>query len=215
MGGSGNTRLNDQNDQNRIPCPTAEDLSALFDNAVAPSKASELRLHLDECEECRETLQSFGILRNALRIGHTLPASRPIVLTSVEVDESPLPIGDQTSRTPILLYPILTAIAAVLVLALLTGQMLAGSDDPQGEPPASSNVLVIDGTPYSAGDDDTEFNAASADDMNREDDSASNVVTTDTEHEASTTWWLALASSIALLALGGFQWRRMNRRQVT
>lgn len=214
MGESGNTTLNDRNDQAGIPCPANDELSAYFDGAVAPTRASEIRRHVEQCQDCRETLAAFDLLRSSLRVGRDFPASRPIILTAADVDERPTPLPEPNSRTPMLLYPVLTAIAAVLVMALLTGQMLTGGVTSQDEPRASNDVLIINGTPFAAGDDETEFNAASADDMNRASDAGEAVATTNAENEVSTSWWLAFASSGALLLFGGLQWLRMSRRQI-
>jgi hypothetical protein len=105
------------------------------------------------------------------------------------------------SRKPTALFPAFAAIAAALLIALLVGQLLSngGSDGSPG-PQRTGDVLYINGTPFTAEDNDAEFGAASTDVMNDERADASNPIV---EESASEDWSVSRIALLLVAALGG------------
>ena len=190
-------------------CPSFDDLSAWFDGFVDKARSSELRSHIEQCAMCASVLHDLELLRSALIATSPSPISIDLVFTSKDLGLRPQP--DVTRRAPAPLFPVVTAIAALLVIALLAGQLFSGSDDTTVVTPESANqVLIIDGTPFSAEDNDAEFSAASAGDMN--DRVNSNDQVSIEETNASPAWWAVFGFSAVVMLAGTFLWFRDRER---
>ncbi|MBM3475258.1 MAG: hypothetical protein FJX75_18510 [Armatimonadetes bacterium] len=75
-------------------CPTEAELSRLYDGGMAAARGDELRLHLAECEPCRERLRSYERLEAALS-GEAATAE---CLTAEELAELADGVADATTE---------------------------------------------------------------------------------------------------------------------
>ncbi|MCC6705140.1 MAG: zf-HC2 domain-containing protein [Thermomicrobiales bacterium] len=191
----------------RDSCPEFETLSVYFDNELSEPETASVRNHVLTCDRCAVILRDFGMIRGAVVATTPVVAARSLAIHDAPEKSAPTPLAP---RRPSPLYPIFTALAAVLVLALIAGNFLAANDaDPNAAPTVSGAVIVINGTPFTAEDNDAEFGAASADVMNDEaDEPARDAVAAETREPLLTNWNIALLVSIVILAAIGGMWAR-------
>ena len=166
--------------------PSFETLSAYSDRALNPSEEALVAAHLETCAYCRAIVDDINLLSTAIRSVQAPAPSRSFRLTA-EIPgirlpaQPPLPAAVMASPisiesrmpTPSRFYPYVTAIAAILLLAIFTGDMFSRHDE--STPPTTDStpaVLIIDGTAFTeedsssihaAGLDPTSQNPTSAD----------------------------------------------------
>lgn len=144
-------------------CPSFETLSAFADGELDPVEASIVAGHLATCSSCQLVIQDISILSRLVAAAPVPAAGRSFRLTSETpglrvptTPESPVPIPTPIHgrRRIISLYPFATAIAALLLIAVITGDLVSnrGGSTPL-VPESTPAVLYIDGTPYTQEDD--------------------------------------------------------------
>jgi len=155
--------------------PSFETLSAYADVELDSSERSAVAAHLDTCSFCRSLLADIALLSRAIRSAQAPAPGRSFRLT---VDtpglqrptQRPQPTPAAPQIVPIesrrstssRFYPYATAIAAILLLAVFTGDMLTRHDgSPPSTAPATATpaVLIIDGTAFTE-DDSSSIHAA-------------------------------------------------------
>jgi hypothetical protein len=204
---------NDRFDSFRGACPAPEELSAWFDGALDTSGALRVEVHANSCPMCQLQLQDFRLLRVALKATTPAFTSRSFTLSG------PSPVGRSGTikRTddrirPFPLFPAFAAIAAILLIALIAGEIITrdgGSDRTRSD--VADQVVFINGTPFTQGDNDAEFGAASAAEMNQADSESSSAVENDSERSLFTGW--RIAQLLALVGLISASWFWFDRRR--
>jgi len=145
-------------------CPSFETLSAYADGELDPAEEANVAAHLVDCSFCQLIVQDIALLSRLVATAPVPVASRSFRLT----DDTPGLAAAASPQPPVLiptpiperrrivsLYPFATAIAALLLVAVITGDLVSNRGDdstplvPQGTPA----VLYIDGTPYNQEDD--------------------------------------------------------------
>jgi len=148
--------------------PSFETLSAYADDELPSSEQSAVAAHLETCSFCRSIIVDIQLLSRAIQSMDAPATSRSFQLTvdtpglelpvprSLPASETLQPIPIESRRfTPSRLYPYATVIAAILLLAVFTGDMFSRHD---GNSPstalatATPAVLIIDGTAFTAED---------------------------------------------------------------
>jgi putative zinc finger protein len=153
--------------------PSFETLSAYSDGELQPSEEALVAVHLETCAFCRAVIEDIELLSNVTRSAQApapgrsfrLTAETPgIRLPSIQ-SQPPVPLAPPVSiesrqRTPNQFLPYVTAIAAILLLAVFTADLFSRHDTPPTStvtsPPA---VLIIDGTAFTE-DDSSSIRAA-------------------------------------------------------
>ena len=144
-------------------CPSFETLSAFADGELDQVEASVVAEHLATCSSCQLALQDIQLLSRLVAAAPAPVASRSFRLTSgtpgVQIRTTPeppilIPTPIQERRRIVSLYPFATAIAALLLIAVITGDLVSnrGGSTPL-VPESTPAVLYIDGTPYTQEDD--------------------------------------------------------------
>jgi len=146
--------------------PSFETLSAHSDGALNPAEEAFVVAHLESCSVCQAIIEDINLLSMAMRSVQAPAPSRSFRLTAETPGirspaQSPLPSAVSASPvsiesrrlTPSRFYPYATAIAAILLLAVFTGDLFSRHD---GGTPSTTiptpAVLIIDGTAFTEED---------------------------------------------------------------
>lgn len=205
---------NPEHDRDRGACPAPEELSAYFDGALDSEAASSVKRHLAACDACRADLHDFSIIRSAVRATSPNVSTRSFaVLEPAPVNRSGTIPREADRRRPFPRYPAFAAIAAVLIIALIAGELLTGDGgSPPRSPDSADEILMIDGTPYGPDANDAEFGAASADDMNEGKPGESTVGEQEPGDGFLNGWRIAQILALAGMAIAGGLWYSERRR---
>lgn len=139
----------------KFRCPSFETLSAFADNELSAEETRQVAAHIRRCPECAQVLEDIALL-TSLIADETLPVTtRSFELPSTErVVGLPEPVrlvpaAERTRNTRQRFVPFATAIAALLLLVVLGGDLFTARN---GTTPSilqpTPAVLVIDGTPF-------------------------------------------------------------------
>lgn len=207
-----------------IACPPFEELSAYFDGELPDREMRALRNHLGSCNRCAALLADFRRIHVSVNADDTYALPRSFVLTEEMIAPHRQPatvsrFSDFARRTAAL--PVIAAIAAVLLLAVIGGDVWThrgGSSANQGGEP---RVVMIGGVPVEVDEDDNaSFGAASAGAMNgngasAEADTGPTSTTPAADSSDSTPWWnWWRAIELALgLTVGSLVVTILSRRQ--
>jgi hypothetical protein len=163
-------------------CPSFETLCLFFDEELEADDAARIRGHVAGCDACQVVLRDMRSIRQALVQTTPPPSRRTFRLTDADITgERPVKRpSERDTTTPmrrarILTLPILPALAAVaalLLLAVIAGDLLTGDNGDRLTTPPSGNpdVVLVDGTPFIVTDDDRSgnFGAASSENTNQD-----------------------------------------------
>lgn len=144
-------------------CPSFETLSAFADGELDPVERATVADHVASCAICQEILQDISLL-SRLVAGEPVPAASRSFRLSPEtpgIDRSPapgppptLPEPMPTRRRVVPLLPFATAIAALLLITVISADLISNRGNSTTLVPQSTPaVLYIDGTPYTQEDD--------------------------------------------------------------
>lgn len=163
-------------------CPSFDTLSTYFDGELPEVEMRSIRSHLATCPRCAPVIADFRSINSLLNDEQLYALPRSFALTEEmaaqpgAVTRSFIPVAPLSrvagSARSVPLFPILTAIAALLLIAVISGEAWTGggsSSTPGGE---TARTIIIDGVPVEV-DDDATFGAASAGAMNNAESSAS------------------------------------------
>jgi len=156
-------------------CPPFETLSLFFDGELDAAEAAKVEAHVASCDSCQAVLDDLRLIRQALRVSTPVASTRPFRLTPDDVRETrPVlqPVKPDTSaparrltRLTIPYVPALTAVAALLLIAIIAGDVISGDDGPGSGPTptaGAADVIVIDGTPILTTEEDRDGNFGAA-----------------------------------------------------
>lgn len=190
-------------------CPAFEQLSAYVDGELGASEQSTIQEHLAHCLDCGAIITDLNLLSSALIATTPIVTARSFALTPEMAGLQERP-SELDSRRPKVFpcYPVFSAIAAVLVIALIAGDMIFGDSSTNVQPTRSSDeTLMINGTPFTPADNDAQFGAASAEDLSPSDRVGEPVPVAEETNEDDrffTGWRIAQTIAIfALLVLAG------------
>jgi hypothetical protein len=142
--------------------PSFETLSAYSDGELHPSEEALVSAHLETCAYCRAIIEDIDLLSNAIRSVQAPATSRsfrlmpetpgirqPAIHSQPTVSLAP-PVSIESRRlTPHRFLPYVTAIAAILLLAVFTADRASKDDAPPTSTVTSTPaVLIIDGTVF-------------------------------------------------------------------
>jgi hypothetical protein len=210
-------------------CPSFESLSLYFDEAVEADEAARIGVHVAGCASCQAALQDMRLIRQALKQTTPAPSQRTIRLTEADVGgdrpvrrsgaSAPTTLARRAAMLTLPFLPALTAVAALLLIAVIAGDLYTGDNDVAVTPTAGSSELVLpDGTVIPVTDEDLEgnFGGASESDMSPGDanGSAQNE-TADSGDEAFWSWWRigeVLLAAILIGLVAAYLFQRRSRR---
>jgi len=180
-------------------CPSFETLSVFFDQELNSDVFAAVNTHISTCASCQRALTDLSLLRSSLRVSSPAIGTRSFAIRDSDSDTQ----NARTSKLPRRLrsfpiFPVAAALAAVLLLALIAGERISVDDEQSAVESPDRQVLIIDGTPFTADGEDAQFGAASSGSMNEtnEDDSVSE----QSGSEASFWTGWRFAQGFALLA---------------
>lgn len=143
-------------------CPSFETLSAYADGELDPAEESIVAAHLATCSSCPLVLQDISLLSRLVAAAPVPATSRSfrltkdtpgLVIPALPEPPAPIPTPISERRRIVRIYPFATAIAALLLIAVITGDLISNHGDSTPLVPQSTPaVLYIDGTPYTEED---------------------------------------------------------------
>jgi hypothetical protein len=221
--------------------PSFETLSAYSDGALHPSEEALVAAHIETCAYCRAVIEDIALLSMAIRSTQAPAPSRSFRLTAEtpgiqRPPQQPLPTAipaapvsiDSRRLTSSRFLPYVTAIAAILLLAVFTGDMFSRQDGTNHSTATSTPaVLIIDGTAFTE-EDSSSIHAAGLEPTSQNPTSAdqpigSNPVVTQppissnsTDSDRFWTGWriaeLLLGLTVAVLLVTMFKGRSFRKR---
>jgi len=152
--------------------PSFETLSAYTDSELRASEQSTVAAHLETCPFCRSIVADIELLSQAVRSVQAPALNRSFRLTvdtpglqrpaqHPSAAQQPIPI-ESRRLLPSRLLPYATVIAAILLLAVFTGDRFSrhdGTSPSMAAPTSTPAVLIIDGTAFTE-DDSSSIHAA-------------------------------------------------------
>lgn len=132
-------------------CPDPQVLSAYFDGELGDRWASEIRRHLETCNDCAGQVEAFSSLRSSLT---NLPApdleiSKDRSLNQIRLRHTYGPRPSLWTRTVKLPIPVVAA-AAALMIVLSVGLVISLLDSPSSFPPSSVSEAHLAGVELEA-----------------------------------------------------------------
>ncbi|MGH2550276.1 MAG: zf-HC2 domain-containing protein [Thermomicrobiales bacterium] len=202
-------------------CPSFDTLSAYFDGELAEAEMRAIRSHVATCQNCAPIISDFrGIHSTLSDLGnYQLPRSFALTesMLTPAVPKRPLarvsPFERMTRtvrQAPII--PIMTAIAALLLIAAIAGEAWSGGSSPNTAADGGTRVLMVGGVPVEVENDAT-FGAASAGSMNGDTPASADSAAQSSRNSIEWfNWWrpfeLVLGLTVAALIV-----TMMSRRQ--
>ena len=218
--------------------PSFETLSAYSDGELEPSEEALVVAHLETCAYCRAIIEDIALLSRGIRSVHApatgrsfrLTAETPGIRIPAQTPSLAPPVSiESRRRTPIRLLPYVTAIAAILLLAVFTADMFSRHDaGPSPTDTSTPAVLIIDGTAFSE-DDSSSIHAAGLEPTNENPTSADQpigggnpaatqppIATNSSDSDRFWTGWriaeLLLGLTVACLLVTMFKGRSSRKR---
>lgn len=205
-------------------CPSFDTLSAYFDGELPEIEMRAIRTHLATCQNCAPIIADFRNIHSTLSAPGNYQLPRSFALTESMLTPA-LPKRGRASLTPFSrivtmvrrapMIPIMTAIAALLLVAVIAGEAWTGSSN-SSTADSGTRIVMVGGVAVEVEDDAT-FGAASAGAMNG--DSPATDAGTDTSAAQSSrssndwfNWWrpfeLVLGLTVAALIVTMMSRRR-------
>jgi anti-sigma factor RsiW len=154
-------------------CPSSETLSAYFDGELPEITMRAVRSHVAACPHCAPVIADFRAINSMLNDSRAYALPRSFTLTESMTGQKkagpPAPVtplgrvAQRARSAP--LFPIMTVLAAVLLIAVIAADAWSGGSEPDPAAADTGNVVMIGGVPVTV-DDDATFGAASAGTMN-------------------------------------------------
>jgi hypothetical protein len=210
-------------------CPSFETLSLYFDEELDAIETAEVRGHVAGCASCQAVLRDFQVLRRALVQTTPARSTRPFRLTEADIADTvparrpaqpaaPTPIR-RASILTLPFVPALTAVAALLLIAVIAGDVLTGGDNPSTPGGTNREIVLPDGSVMTPTGEDLEPNVHpnTENDLNPGDPNGNaQSQPADADDDSFWSWWrigeaLLAAILIGLLATWLIQ-RRAQRR---
>ncbi|CAN5330315.1 hypothetical protein BH09CHL1_BH09CHL1_23490 [soil metagenome] len=206
-------------------CPSFDTLSAYFDGELPEIDMRAIRTHVATCQNCAPIISDFRGIHSTLSDVGNYQLPRSFVLTESMIAPAlpkrvPAPItplhriATTVRRAPMI--PIMTAIAALLLVAVIAGEAWTGGSSPNTAADSGPRTVMIGGVPVEV-EDDTTFGAASADSMNGESpstdaDTANSAAQSSRSSNEWFNWWrpfeLVLGLTVAALIVTMMSRRR-------
>jgi anti-sigma factor RsiW len=202
-------------------------LSLYFDEELEADAWAEVRGHVAECTSCQAVLRDFQVLRRALAQTTPAPSPRHFSLTEADIagarpdNRLAEPAAASPARRVSILtlpfVPALTAVAALLLIAVIAGEVLTRENSSSTQGGTNREIVMPDGSVITPTSQDLEPNVAPAseNDMNRGDENG-NAQSRSGGDVSFWSWWrigeaLLAAILVGLLATWLIQ-RRAQRR---
>lgn len=156
-------------------CPSFDTLSAYFDGELPDAEMRAIRTHLATCQQCAPIVADFRSINGLLNEMSAYALPRSFAITEAMTGQAPANSRPLAPVTPLervtaqvrrlSLLPMVTAIAALLLIAVIAGEAWTGGENPPPTAGSEARVVMIGGVPVTV-DDDATFGAASAGAMN-------------------------------------------------
>jgi hypothetical protein len=155
-------------------CPPFDTLSAYFDGELPEIEMRAIRSHVAACENCAPIIADFRGIHSALSDTANYQLPRSFALTESMIaprqpKRAPAPVTPfarfaSTVRHASMI-PIMTAIAALLLVAVIAGEAWTDGSNPNTGADTGPRIVMVGGVPVEVEDDAT-FGAASSGAMN-------------------------------------------------
>ena len=181
-------------------CPAFERLSQFFDDQLDAFEADSVRDHVRQCSNCQAVLRDLSLIRRSLVATTPAAPERSFRLTLADVESDlpsrlptePVTTGTERKPAKILTFPFvpaLTAVAALLLLAVITGDLVSRENGPNPTPTPATNSAFSTGSPVVVTDEDREDSFSAAGDSPTNPDSSDQAAENAGERANDNSFW--------------------------